>query len=624
MAFIVYCKFNNDIPIPESIQHLCHNKPSTDIYNPSEESLRSKIDKLKSTGEYTYTPEALQALLQIVNREHIIPFDFNPTEVSYIQRMRDLIKSYQERQTPEVPDILLTKLSELLDTFDIQISEDTQELRELKNYLSVKNMEMVDTILEFINQYKRLDRKTITLYKSFLLNITNFRLIGDSILCPKRDTTTYKGMQFVINEIRNLVSVFPNIIMNSVNNQKISIPKHWELSRQHITDIQTIVKKYYAEVDKFMKDKDNSVLTGVVSGVTKETNEWFQFALNTPLFARVLNSGAHAASSRPMESGTMEMEMEVEEFEEEMAMEGEQQDLLSGLFGTASARRDKPSRREEEEGEGQGKREGSARQYRKRDGPEVGGIYSIFNDDLVRRLFTHYFLNVVLKYVKLAKTVVVVTEEARLPEEDESALVSVLEAQDQQNGVVREVSIVAQENTELKNMVANLLVVFFKIIMSDKSAINVNRKSVKEDITQSKDKEKDIITREFRDMQIAEREVENLMKNLRLGDWNVGATKGLRFYVPETYDQEREQMEKEFQRGEEKAKQEKNMRKKDKVTERMRDIYADEEEERNHQDALIDAELADDFNLQGDDDDYGNEDDGEYNPRDGGAGDGYD
>jgi hypothetical protein len=242
----------------------------------------------------------------------------------------------------------------------------------------------------------------------------------------------------------------------------------------------------------------------------------------------------------------------------------------------------------------------------------------------VRRLFTHYFLNVVLKYVKLAKTVVVVTEEARLPEEDESALVSVLEAEDQQNGVVREVSIVAQENTELKNMVANLLVVFFKIIMSDKSAINVNRKSVKEDITQSKDKEKDIITREFRDMQIAEREVENLMKNLRLGDWNVGATKGLRFYVPETYDQEREQMEKEFQRGEEKAKQEKNMRKKDKVTERMRDIYADEEEERNHQDSLIDAELADDFNLQGDDDDYGNEDDGEYNPRDGGAGDGYD
>jgi hypothetical protein len=169
--------------------------------------------------------------------------------------------------------------------------------------------------------------------------------------------------------------------------------------------------------------------------------------------------------------------------------------------------------------------------------------------------------------------------------------------------------------------VANLLLVFFKIIMADKSAINVNNKSIKEDITQSKDKEKDIITREFRDMQVAERQVENLMKNLRLGDWNVGATKGLRFYVPETYEQEREQMENEFRRDEEQAKMEKKALKRDKVSMRMRDIYADEEEERQHQDAAIEAELFDEFNLQGDDDEYGVEDDGEFNPRDAGEGD---
>jgi hypothetical protein len=605
-AFIIYCKFNSETPVPESIQHLCHNKPSSDIYNPLEDSLQKNIDKLKETGEYTYTPEALQALLDIVNREHIIPFNFNPTEVSYIQRMRDLITSYQERQSPEVPDILLSKLSQLLDTFDIQISEDTQELRDLKNYLSEKNVEMVDIILEFISQYKRLDRPTTAGYKSFLLNITNFKLIGDTILCPKRDTTTYKGMQFVVNEMRNLISVFPNIIMNSVNNQKISIPKHWGLSKQHISDIQKIVKKYYVEIDKFVKDKDNSILANVVRGVMIETNEWFQFALNTPLFARVLKSGAMSAAPAEGEA----VAMEIEEFEEEMVQEGEPQDLLSGFLGKGSAASSKKSKQyRREDGEG------SARQYRKEPEEELTGKYSIFNDDLVRRLFTHYFLNVVLKYVKLAKTVVVVTEERGLPEDDESALLSVLEAEDQQNGVVREISVVAHENTELKNMVANLLLVFFKIIMSDKSSINVNKKSVKEDVTQSKDKEKDIITREFREMQITEREVENLMKNLRLGDWNVGATKGLRFYVPETYEEEREQMENEFKRGEEMAKQEKNARKKDKVTERMRDIYADEEEEREHQNALIDAELFEEFNLQGDDDDYGVEDDGEFNPR---------
>jgi hypothetical protein len=391
-------------------------------------------------------------------------------------------------------------------------------------------------------------------------------------------------------------------------------------------DIQTIVKKYYAEIDKYMKDKENSVLESVVTGVMKETNEWFQFALNTPLFARVVKRDVSKVQGQGQGQGDA-MEMDVEEFEEEeMAEEGDAGGLLSGLFGKAASSRGKSSKRDEsmreEREEGQAEARGSARQYRKRASEEdSGGMYSLFNDDLVRRLFTHYFLNVVLKYVKLARTVVVVEQEAQLPEEDESALVSVLEAQDQQNGVVREVSMVAQEDAELKNMVANLLLVFFKIIMADKSAINVNNKSIKEDITQSKDKEKDIITREFRDMQVAERQVENLMKNLRLGDWNVGATKGLRFYVPETYEQEREQMENEFRRDEEQAKMEKKALKRDKVAQRMRDIYATEEEERQHQDAAIEAELFDEFNLQGDDDEYGVEDDGAFNPRDAGEGD---
>jgi hypothetical protein len=609
LAFITYCKFNSNIPIPDSIQHLCHNKPSTDIYNPLEESIQKKIARLKETGEYNYTPEALQALLEIVNKEHIIPFNFNPTEISYIQRMRDLIKSCQERQLPEIPETLLKKLEELLDTFDITILEDTNEMREFKNFLAESNQAMVTEILEFITRYKRLDKRKTALYRSFLLNITNFRLIGDGILSSKRDTTAYKGMQFVINEMRNLISVFPNIIMNTVNNQKISIPKYMGLSKQHVKDIQTIVKNYYSSLEKFIKDKDkdNSILANVVKGIMKETKEWFLFAQNTPLFASISLSSLN----RPMGAGIIEgEEIDIEELEEEeMIEEGQQEGLLMGFFGkqqeSRKSKRTSANAREREEGEA---RQRSAQ-------PLVKGYYSIFNESLVRRLFTYYFLNVVMKYVNLSKGVEIKVAEERLREEDVSELLSVLEAEDQRNGVVSEVLMVPQENVELKSMVANLLLVFFDIIMSDKVAINVNNKSVKEDITQSKDKEKDIITREFRDMQITEREVENIKKNLRLGDWNVGATKGLRIYVPETYEQEREEMEREFRREEAKAKMENRVRKNDKVTERMKDIFADEEEENRHQAGIIDGDLADDFNLQGDDDDYGMDDDGAYNPR---------
>jgi hypothetical protein len=176
--------------------------------------------------------------------------------------------------------------------------------------------------------------------------------------------------------------------------------------------------------------------------------------------------------------------------------------------------------------------------------------------------------------------------------------------------------VVASENLEIKRNVAELLISYIEIMSKDKDAVNVSRKSIKEDITQSKDKEKDTIVRELGEMQIDEREVEHLKKNLRIGDWNVAGTKGLRFYVPETYDQDREQMEAEFRREEARAKLDKRLKKSDKVTERMKDIYATEEEENQHQNDLVDEELMDDFMQQGDDDEYGGEgDDGEYDQR---------
>jgi hypothetical protein len=270
----------------------------------------------------------------------------------------------------------------------------------------------------------------------------------------------------------------------------------------------------------------------------------------------------------------------------------------------------------------------SSRGREREDRVKVGeGFYSVFNDDLIRHLFTYYLLNVVLKYVTIARTPVMNVRETVLPEDAEYDLTSVLQAQSEQNGVsaVSEMKIMAEESIELKQTVAELLIAFIDVMIIDKNAINVNKRDIKEDITQSKDKEKDIITRDLREMQKDEREMENIRKNLRIGDWNVGGTKGLRFYVPETYEQEREDMEAEFRREEDKAKLEKRMNA-DKVTQRMRDVYATEQDEMHHQAEFIGGELDDDYNRQGDDDEYGGgggggeggvDDDGEYNQRGG-------
>ena len=628
LAFITYCKFNSDVPVPENIQHLCHDKPPASLYDKgtSDQTIKAIVDKLKSSGEYVYTEESLYALLDIVNREHIIPVDFSKKEISYAQQIRDLIQACQSQADGkcDVPEIFMQKVLTIMDTYDynIKITEDTQELRELVNYLSETNTAMVSEIIQFLNEQKRMDSRTQARFVDFLTNSANFRKmgVGNGILCPRRDTATYKGMQFVLNQMRNLVDVYPNLILNNIDYKKISVPKHWGLSQFHVRDIQNIIRGYYSRLDKFLKDKD-SILKDIMKNIKTSSQDWLRFATYTPLYARVID--------------VVDFGVEGEDVEFDLV----ESDIARGGPGRArgSAR-----------GQGglmmQGILESSraeASSRRKQKGQEVTGVefaapievsgeivvrgqYSIFNDELIRYMFAHYLLNVIMKYIKLAKSPQIVVEESAVSEGLEQDLMSVLEAQDEHNGVglLSEMSIVASENVELKKVVAELLGVFITMMISDKAAINVNKKSVKEDITQSKDKEKDIITRELRDMQQDERQVENLMKKLRIGDWNVGGTKGLRFYVPETYEQERDAMESEFQREEMLAKQENRVKKNDKVTQRMRDVFTTEQDENMQQDALVDAEIEDDFRLQGDDDENdADDDDGEFNPRDGGLGD---
>ena len=70
----------------------------------------------------------------------------------------------------------------------------------------------------------------------------------------------------------------------------------------------------------------------------------------------------------------------------------------------------------------------------------------------------------------------------------------------------------------------------------------IENASPKEDITRTKDKEKDEIVTRLGDLSIEERKVENLKKNLGLGDW--GKIKGLVVYETDTYEKERRDMEK--------------------------------------------------------------------------------
>jgi hypothetical protein len=125
-------------------------------------------------------------------------------------------------------------------------------------------------------------------------------------------------------------------------------------------------------------------------------------------------------------------------------------------------------------------------------------------------------------------------------------------------------------------------------------------KQVMDKVLRSKEKEKDNITSFLKEMTDEEREVENLFKNNRLERWSKGLQKGLTQYVRETYDEEREELDRQ-------AIRERKLGLKSVVTDMNRDIYSLDMIAEDNAAAEMDAE-ANDMSGLADDDDYGDDD----------------
>ena len=108
------------------------------------------------------------------------------------------------------------------------------------------------------------------------------------------------------------------------------------------------------------------------------------------------------------------------------------------------------------------------------------------------------------------------------------------------------------------------------------------------------------------DLTVEEREVENILKNQRLGNWSLGQTRALYEYDAEQYDKERQEIEDDMLI-------ELRLNRNDEVTDRNREIYRLEEVEERVQRERVNAEMFAAFAAMPDDDDYGDRDgDDEY------------
>jgi hypothetical protein len=272
-AFIIYCRFNSILPVSENMRSICLEKPDTVSID---DSINEIIRKLKRDGRH-YNKETLDMLMKIINYKNVVKLHLDHVEFSPIFYLRNITEN-KENTFQEL-------LYNVLDTYDVAMIEDNKETRAFKNFIGKENGIMLEQIKRFIKSHSKLNKSDYTDLVNTITTITEFSLIENDTFNNSENATTYVYVEFIKNSIRNLIDVYPDIILNKVDYDDINIPRHWKISHRHTLDLQTFIKKYYEPLKQFYNNKHIQLILNVIHSKTLYI---YNLAKHTPFFSPIL------------------------------------------------------------------------------------------------------------------------------------------------------------------------------------------------------------------------------------------------------------------------------------------------------------------------------------------------
>ena len=264
-AFIDLCRFQSSVPMSQELATICVSKPD---YLSKNDTLQEKIAKLKREGR-NYSKEAFLRMFQIVSRENIIPISLAFNTPSYSDTLSKLLVKMDESDEQVIARVFRDKMESLLDTYEVSIQEDTEDMRAMKNYLDRANSEMRKEVIDFIKRKSKIGRNDLKKVVAFLNELTNWdfdkteeREEGEET--KTTDSISDDGMYNYINYFKTFISllsvVLPTMILNK-QVQSMAPPAYWGLSQKHGQDLKNIVESYYEPLRKFY---DNSTIKNVL------------------------------------------------------------------------------------------------------------------------------------------------------------------------------------------------------------------------------------------------------------------------------------------------------------------------------------------------------------------------
>lgn len=278
-AFIIYCNFNSLRPISNALQPVCYEKPERINYK---DSIQEIITKLKDEG-VKYSQKEFQKLLQLVNNSHTIYVDTSENTISNIEKMRIMLNQLASSEDTLVEKNLVINLTNTLDTFDLSVTEDSDAMRELKNYLALRNKELLSQVSNYIKKYAKASPTKKTRIENFLNEIMEW---GEGDPNQPNDNTTYNCINFVKTYIANFVKVFPFIIKNKIDYdpEAVNLPKYWKLSGREHAETLSIINDYYYSLRLFY---NNPILFNILDKVHFGYADLLNLIIDTPYLSDI-------------------------------------------------------------------------------------------------------------------------------------------------------------------------------------------------------------------------------------------------------------------------------------------------------------------------------------------------
>uniref|UniRef100_A0A6C0AST6 Uncharacterized protein n=1 Tax=viral metagenome TaxID=1070528 RepID=A0A6C0AST6_9ZZZZ len=479
-AIIHYCNFDSTLPIPEEYRLVCSEKPAN--YH-IEWRLLEKIEFLKRNGS-PYDLDHLNQLMALVRRKNIVQID-KPIMVSQVTIFKEIIEKLNITDSKVIDVKLRDCLNDVLDTYEPNKMTDYVDkvLYDLKKHLNNANKNMNVEIVNFFNRHGNLSTLEFDKLRGFLSSIQVWTL--DQPMTKTNhyyDIGLYTITQFIQNSVQNMAKVYPALLTGGEDAEFYKkIPQHWELSKEHVNDLEKFLDKYYKEIERFSGDKSIQQLLHVVSTRLVDLNIFLQ---NIPTQTEIVK------------------------------------DTIID------------------------------------DKPEKVTFHGLFDKECIYMLYTYCFYSCIFEYISCALDPSLIQmdieekKSSRRSKIQSSAEVSeqlmglsrVQEGEEDYDNELREIDIQMGNSLELKERVCTLLCTFLNLEKENKSSVDYTYSDIIKRVSRSKQKEKDEIISKFTKMDSEERKVEDMMKNFRIGRWNVGQQKGLFAYNPDTYDRERDEM----------------------------------------------------------------------------------